>query len=162
MDVNKGDDECPNYRSRLVAREIRKKGEDPIFAPTPPLESLRTVISMAATDLDGWLQHDRRPESEDRTQISLIDIARAYFCADTDPNDPTYVELPDEDGDKLRNMCGLIRKHMYGTRKAADGWHHEYSSTLVSLGFDIGNASACVFWHPFKLKICRLTLVLFS
>ncbi|MDP7318828.1 MAG: hypothetical protein QGH12_11695, partial [SAR324 cluster bacterium] len=30
IDVNKGDGENPNYRSRLVAREIRKKGENPI------------------------------------------------------------------------------------------------------------------------------------
>ena len=29
IDTNKGDDDCPNYRSRLVAREIRKAGEDP-------------------------------------------------------------------------------------------------------------------------------------
>ena len=51
VDVNKGDDESPNYRSRLVAREIRLPGEDPVFAPTPPLESVRMVLSLAATDL---------------------------------------------------------------------------------------------------------------
>ena len=32
VDVNKGDDESPNYRSRLVAREMRRKGEESIFA----------------------------------------------------------------------------------------------------------------------------------
>ena len=36
VDVNKGDDDVPNYRSRLVAREIRPPGEASIFAPTPP------------------------------------------------------------------------------------------------------------------------------
>ena len=40
VDVNKGDDEAPNYRSRLVAKDFRRKGEDTIFAPTPPLEAL--------------------------------------------------------------------------------------------------------------------------
>ena len=45
VEVNKGDGEHPNYRSRLVAREIRMAGEEAIFAPTPPLESLRMVIS---------------------------------------------------------------------------------------------------------------------
>ena len=49
VDVNKGDDVAPNYRSRFVAREIRRKGEDPLFAPTPPPERLRTVLSPAAT-----------------------------------------------------------------------------------------------------------------
>ena len=49
VDTNKGDDICPNYRSRLVAKDIRKKGEDTIFALTPPLESLRAVLSLLAT-----------------------------------------------------------------------------------------------------------------
>ena len=119
IDVNKGDDLNPEYRSRLVAREIRRFGEEPVFAPTPPLESLRTILSFAATDLLGRPAHVRDPGSERRTQISSIDIKRAYLCAKTDPDDPTYVELPPEhpwykDGDS----CGLLLKHMYGTRKA--------------------------------------------
>ena len=36
--TNKGDNDAPNIRCRLVATEIRKSGEDPICAPTPPLE----------------------------------------------------------------------------------------------------------------------------
>ena len=48
--VNKGDVESPNYRSRLVAREARRPGEDSIFSPTPPLEALRSVLPRAATD----------------------------------------------------------------------------------------------------------------
>ena len=56
VDVNKGDDINPNIRSRLVARQIRQPGEEAIFAPTPPLESLRTILSLAATDIIG-----RRP-----------------------------------------------------------------------------------------------------
>ena len=51
VDVNKGDDESPNYRSRLVAKDFRRKGEDSIFAPTPPLEALRTILMLAATPL---------------------------------------------------------------------------------------------------------------
>ena len=52
VDVNKGDDACPIIRSRLVARQIRGANEDPMFAPTPPLEALRTVLSYCATDLN--------------------------------------------------------------------------------------------------------------
>ena len=51
IDVNKGDDLNPECRSRLVAREIRRFGEEPIFAPTPPLESSRPVLTFVATDL---------------------------------------------------------------------------------------------------------------
>ena len=148
VDVNKGDDLHPNYRSRLVAREIRRPGEDSIFAPTPPLESLRTVLSMATTDFNGEPKHVREDHSEERTQISVIDISRAYFNArKEDDADPTYVELPDEDADKKRGMAGLLRVHMYGTRAAAEGWHGEYSGALERLGFARGDASACVFRH---------------
>jgi len=65
VDVNKGDDLCPNYRSRLVARQLKAtdtSGES-FFAPTPPLEALRTVFSMATTT---WKGHRpcRDPDSE--------------------------------------------------------------------------------------------------
>ena len=36
--VNKGDDDSPNMRSRLVERQIRGAGQEAIFAQTPPLE----------------------------------------------------------------------------------------------------------------------------
>ena len=87
MDVNKGDEQNPKYGSRLVAREIRKPGEDSIFAPTPPLEALRTVLSHAATDMQGERKHVRDEVSEDRTQVSVIDIKRAYFNAEKIPED---------------------------------------------------------------------------
>ena len=156
IDTNKGDDDQPNYRSRLVAREIRRAGEDPIFAPTPPLESLRTIISLAATNVKGQKQHVRDPHSERRTQVSFMDISRAYFCAATDPNDPTYVELPPEDKD-CGVMVGLLKKHMYGTRRAAEGWHSEYAGRLVEeLGFSCGDASACVFYQKERNLCCSV------
>ena len=84
VDVNKGDNENPNIRSRLVARQIRQAGEDAIFAPTPPLEALRSVLSMATTDFPGRPKHLREGSSERRTQISAVDISRAYLNAETD------------------------------------------------------------------------------
>ena len=103
---------------------------------------------MAATDIKGAHKHDRRAESEMRTQVSVIDISRAYFNAVKDPEvDPTYVELPREDPGRAQGLCGLLRVHMYGTRAAADGWHSEYSHTLEAMGFLRGDASACVFRH---------------
>ena len=140
IDTNTGDDDSPNYRSRLVAREIRRKDENPMFAPTPPLESLRTVVSLAATNARGMPPHVRDPTSSRRTQLSFIDISRAYFCAATDPDNPTYVELPAEDPDH-GTMVGRLLKHMYGTRKAADGWHSEYAGRLVQ---DLGFEGRCV------------------
>ncbi len=39
VDVNKGDDKSPEYRSRLVAKEIKKDDRTDLFAATPPLEA---------------------------------------------------------------------------------------------------------------------------
>jgi len=94
-------------------------------------------------------RHDvRDPSSELRTQVSFIDIKRAYLGAKTDPSDPTYVELPPEDPDAGKGCCALLLKHFYGTRKAGGGWHVEVSSTLTDdLGFQKGSASAFIFGH---------------
>ena len=137
VDVNKGDDLNPSYRSRLVAREMRRVGEEPIFAPTPPLESLQTVLSLATTNIPGKAKHIRDPTSEKITQVSCIDIKRAYLCAKTDPQDPTYVALPKEHPwPNDPEACVLLMRHMYGTTKAGDGWHDEISGTLTEgLGF---------------------------
>ena len=148
VDVNKGDDVNPRYRSRLVARQLKahdKSGES-FFAPTPPLEALRTVLSLAATNMDGW-ETNRDPHSEERTQISILDISRAYFNAKLDENATTYVQLPQEDAD-CQDMCAKLVRHMYGTRAAADGWQEEYSSFLVeTLKFTQGISSPCIFRH---------------
>jgi len=126
VDVNKGDDVHTNYRSRLVARQLKATDTSgkSYFAPAPPLEALRTVISMAMTRA-GTHQPDWDPSSKSRVQISLIDVKRAYFNAHIDPDEPeTYVQLPQEEPDH-ESMCGLLLRHMYGTRAAADGWQEE-------------------------------------
>ena len=151
VDVNKGDDLNPNYRSRLVARQIKAldRSGDSFFAPAPPLEALRTVLGLAVTTigshvpvLDG--------SSAERSQVSLVDIKRAYFNAKVDPRDPpTFVQLPEEHADSETMRAQLLR-HMYGTRMAADRWREEYSTFLVSLGFRQGDACPNVFHHRGK------------
>ena len=49
VDVDKGDVDKPDYRSRLVAKEINTGPEDGLFASTPPLEAMRWLLSEAAT-----------------------------------------------------------------------------------------------------------------
>merc|ERR1712051_393273 len=45
IDTDKGGG---NLRSRLVCTEVRKPGTEAIFAPTPPLDSMRLVVCKAA------------------------------------------------------------------------------------------------------------------
>ena len=49
VDVNKGDESEKKYRSRVVGKQYNNKVDDSLYAPTPPLEALRYIISDAAT-----------------------------------------------------------------------------------------------------------------
>ena len=124
VDVNKGDDETPDIRSRLVARQIRGANEDPMFAPTPRLEALRTVRSYCATDMGNEKPKCRDGRSPNRIQLSLIDISRAYFNAKCDPANPTFVALPTEDKGH-HTTCGLNEeahvRHSGCSRRLAAG-----------------------------------------
>ena len=77
VDINKGDDENPEYRSRLVAKEIKRDKRDDNFAATPPLEAKKMLFSMAVTEGVGFMQGRK----EAGYKLWFIDIKRAYFHA---------------------------------------------------------------------------------
>ena len=54
VDVNKSDDSNPQYRSRLVAKEINTHKRDDLFAATPPLEAQKLLLSFAMTKGIGY------------------------------------------------------------------------------------------------------------
>ena len=104
-------------------------------------------MRLAATDLVGRTRRRRLSNFEERTQVSSVDISRAYFNAKTDPDDPTYAALRGEDPDSGKGLCGLLQRHTYGTLKAAEGWQMECSQTLIDLGFQQGVACPGIFHH---------------
>ena len=134
IDINKGDADSPNYRSRLVAREINTHKREDLFAATPPLEALKVILSMTASANKGEV-------------IMVNDISRAFFHARVERD--VYIQLPDEDRKAGEDdLCGKLRLSMYGTRDAAQNWYKEYSQQLVKMGFIQGIASPCTFFHP--------------
>ena len=133
VDINKGDEARPNYRSRLVAKEYKNDVRPDLYAATPPSECLRLMISKLAEN--------------GAYKMLYADVSRAYFYAKAIR--PVYVKLPDEDvepGDE--GKCGKLLMSMYGTRDAAQNWSMEYSATLVKDGYVQGKANPCLFWHP--------------
>ena len=133
IDITKGDQEHPNYRSRLVAREFNTRKRQDFFPAIFPLEAPKTVISMTATSNRGEI-------------IMINDISRAYFHARTKRD--VYVQIADEDElPHEQGMCGKLQFSMYGTRDAAQNWFEEYSNQLKSFGFQRGKATPCVFFH---------------
>ena len=50
VDTNKGDAGNPNYRSRLAGQDFRTGVDNSLYTGTPPLETLRYLLSVAATE----------------------------------------------------------------------------------------------------------------
>ncbi len=144
MCTNKGDDVSPNVRCRWVAREFRDE-QEVIFAATAPYESIRLLLSIAATMEE--TTYAKNKCGEQRLQVSMVDVKRAYFNAKVPDDTPIFVELPNEDPEHGRK-CGRLRRHLYGTRGAAAGWEDEYTLFLEEIGFRRGLASGCLFYHP--------------
>ena len=49
VDVNKGDDDKPEYRSRLVAKEIKTNKREDLFAATPPHDASQLLNHLCPT-----------------------------------------------------------------------------------------------------------------
>ena len=110
IDINKGDRVHPEYRSRIVAKDIKLDKRLDLFAATPPLEALKMLLSLAMTEGIGW-----KKEWEERMKIEFIDIRRAYFHAEATRD--VYMEPPKEDHE--HGMCGKLLKSIYETPDAA-------------------------------------------
>ena len=130
IDTNKGDDASPDYRSRLVAREIKRDKRLDLFVATPPIETLKLLLAKLAGSMG-------------RKRAAVIDIKRAYFHAPSTRD--VYVELPPEDAEK--GMIGKLKLSLYGTRDAAMNWAAAYTSFMTSIGFKVGQSSPCNFHH---------------
>ena len=91
VDVNKGSKEMPEIRSRLVAKEIKRSEKPELFAGTPPLESLKLLLSVAASSGSAG------------TCIMHNDVSRAYFHAPAVRE--VFVELVSEDCEKGDEAC---------------------------------------------------------
>ena len=139
IDTNKGDDERPNYRSRLVGREIKRDKRLNLFAATPPLETLKFLIarcSQEQTRSNPW-------------RFAVVDVRRAYFYA---PAQRTiFIEIPVEDLNQSDNdKVGKRNLSLYGTQDAAMNWAAEYSNCLKSVGLCQGSSSPLNFSHREK------------
>ena len=117
IDINKGDDTNPVYRSRLVGKELNTGEMEGIFAGTPPLEALRCIVHEAATI--------RKGEDTTSKVVMVNDVSRAFLRQ-------VCVELPAEDTavlDRQMDHVGHLQMSLYGTRDAAMNWLEESRRT---------------------------------
>ena len=64
-DTNKGTSECPNVRSRYVAKEYNTRPRPDLFSAASPLEGVKLVISEAASS------------NQKETVLLVMDVRRA-------------------------------------------------------------------------------------
>ncbi len=107
VDINKGDKVNPEYRSRLVAKEIKLYRTLDLFAATPPLEAKTMLFSLAVTSGIGF----KKGRHLEGMKVDFVDVRRAYFHADA--RRQVFVELPAEDMED--GMCGG-KIHVWNTR----------------------------------------------
>ena len=133
LDINKGDNNSPKVRSRLVVREIRKAkpldlqlGGADTFASTPPLEAVYALISLFMTK-----ENSRRG----KRKMAAWDISRAHFMGRATRE--ILVTLPPEDevqeGDP-GPMVGRLLRSMYGTQDASKIFQDDYQSWMRDQG----------------------------
>ena len=84
VDVNKGDDDSPNVRCRIVAKDFDVDKRPDLFAATLPLEYLRYLVSRCASSQFG----------SHKTKLMVQDVKKVYFYA-LETRD-VYVDLPPE------------------------------------------------------------------
>ncbi len=142
--MNKGDDQNPDYRSRLVAKEFRDncaKGLE-TFAATPPAEMLKVLISRCTTASRGGERGLRNK------CIMTNDVKRAYFYADV--RSDIFVEIPAEDKteqDVNEDNVAMLKLSMYGTREAASAWQRKVRDVVEKLVFSVSMINPCIFKH---------------
>ena len=96
VDINKGDEHNPFYRSRLVVQEYRRQAYWSFFTATPPLEALRSLLICATTD---ELPNEMGQPAAwtEPVVLMLIDVRRAHFYGPA--RRKVFIELPEEGTD---------------------------------------------------------------
>ena len=131
VDINKGDEDNPYYRSRLVVQEYKRKAEWAFFTATPPLEALRSLLICAT--IEELPNEVGQPVAWTETVVvMLIDVRRAHFYSVA--RRKVHVELPAEAcTDKTK--VGRLLRSMYGCRDAGVNWEFTICQVMTKLGF---------------------------
>ncbi|CAK0843171.1 unnamed protein product [Prorocentrum cordatum] len=149
IDTNKGDRGQPRYRSRLVARKIRKamRSEDrpdqaELFSAMPPLEAFKAMVAIFVGRVND-AYHDGDTEE---IIYKFYDISRAHFYGDV--NREVYVELPEEEtNDDPEPMAGRLLKTMHGTVDASHVWQDDHIGLTSSHGLKKGASNPALLHH---------------
>jgi hypothetical protein len=136
--VNKGDDENPDVRCRLCARDFKVKGEElrsDLFAAMPPLEAKKMLFRQAARGKSRW-----RSRGWGKPKLLFIDVKKAHLNGMVPEEVFAYVKMPD-------GKCWRLKRWLYGMRPAASAWEVEYTEKMATAGYAKGKSAPTVFFN---------------
>ena len=108
VDINKGDEHKPFYRSRLVVQEYKRQADWSLFTATPPLEALRSLLICATNDeLPNELG---QPVAwTEPLVLMLLNVRRAHFY--NPARRKVSVELSEEAGTDKSKVWTFAQEH---------------------------------------------------
>ena len=122
------------YKARLVAQgftQIYGVNYTDTFAPVAKFASIRTILSIAATN--DW-------------PIEVFDFNIAFLNGKLDSSDVIYMQQPPGYGNGDRNTVLKLHKAIYGLKQGGKTWYDTLSKTLFDLGFKCAEADPGVFY----------------
>ena len=131
VDINKGNEDKPYYRTRLVVQEYRRLADWSFFTATPPLEALRSLLICATIE---ELPNDvGQPVAwTEPVVLILVDVRRTHFYSAT--RRKVYFELSAETCTD-KSKVGRLLKSMYDCRLAGVNWEFATCQVMISIGF---------------------------
>lgn len=126
----KSDGTIEKYKARLVVKGFKQKeGEDydETFSPVARMSSIRSVLSIAATE---------------RLHLSQFDVSTAFLYGEL--NETVYMEQPEGFNDGSNRVC-LLKRSLYGLKQAPRCWNKRMGDFLKKHGFKANSADSCLF-----------------
>ncbi|CAK0837788.1 unnamed protein product [Prorocentrum cordatum] len=106
------------------------------FAATPPLESLKYLLSRFQSRRMG---PTRNPGER---KILVLDVSRAHFHPKC--RRELYIRLQEEDAQA--GFVGKLLRTLYGTRGAANAWDEFSNDAIVRREYEVGLSSPCLYY----------------
>ena len=148
IDCNKGDEQRPGLRSRMVVQETRQTSTisvsdiAAVTSSTPPPEVVRLFCS---------LMMSMKGAGGEPLVLQFLDVSRAHPHAET-LRDDFYVEAVPEMG-FTEDTCLLARRSWCGMRDAGQAFEFAVRDHFLEHDFEQGMFNPCVFVHRSKFLL---------
>ena len=133
-------------KARLVAKGFsQKKGADytETFSPVARLESIRTIIAIAA---------------HEDLHMTQFDVKTAFLHGELD--EEIYMSQPEGYDDGSGRLC-MLKRGLYGLKQAPRQWNKTFNGFLLKYGLERSESDNCVYFCKHKAARKRILLSIY-